>query len=128
LLHFRLLQNKVAVEFSSHLTYKKTGELYNKGSKIMALDAGTGKIRVFGYGYDGDLYFSNTGTMKRKGKSVTLTIDEVSINKTKSQYTVTFTKEAPDKISVHLEELVVDGGKLEGWKRRMQRKSEPAKK
>lgn len=128
LLHFRWLQNKAAVEFSSHLTYKKTGERYNKGSKIMALDAGTGKIRVFGYGYDGDIYFSNTGTMKSKGKSVTLTIDEVSINKTKSQYTVTFTKEAPDKISIHLEELVVDGEKLEGWKRTMQRKSEPAKK
>lgn len=66
--------------------------------------------------------------MKSKGKSVTLTIDEVSINKTKSQYTVTFTKEGPDKISVHLEKLVVDGEKLEGWKRTMQRKSEPAKK
>ena len=45
--------------------------------------------------------------MKSKGKSVTLTIDKVSINKTKSQYT--FTKERPDKISVHLEKLVVDG-------------------
>jgi len=41
------LQNKAAVEFSSHLTYKKTGEPYNKGSKIKALDAGTGKILVF---------------------------------------------------------------------------------
>ena len=81
------MQNKAAVEFSSHLTYKKTGEPYNKGSKIMAFDA---------------------GTMKSKGKSVTLTIDKVSINKTKSQYTVTFTKEGPDKISVHLEKLVVD--------------------
>ena len=81
MLHFRLLQNKAAVEFSSHLTCKKTGELYNNGSKIMALDARTGKIRVFGFGYDGDLYFSNTGTMKSKGKRVTLTIDEVSINK-----------------------------------------------
>ena len=70
----------------------------------------------------------DAGTMKSKGKSVTLTIDEVSINKTKSQYTVTFTKEGPDKISVHLEKLVVDGEKLEGWKRTMQRKSEPAKK
>ena len=66
--------------------------------------------------------------MKSKGKSVTLTIDEVSINKTKSQYTFTFTKEGPDKISVHLERLVVDWEKLEGWKRTMQRKSEPAKK
>ena len=64
--------------------------------------------------------------MKSKGKNVTLTIDEVSINKTKSQYT--FTKEGPDKISVHLERLVVDWEKLEGWKRTMQRKSEPAKK
>ena len=35
--------------------------------------------------------------MKSKGKSVTLTIDKVSINKTKSQYTVTFTKEGPAK-------------------------------
>ena len=51
--------------------------------------------------------------MKSKGKSVTLSIDEVSINKTKSQYTVTFTKEGPDKISVHLEKLVVDG---ENWR------------
>ena len=91
------MQNKAAVEFSSHLTYKKTGEPYNKGSKIMAFDAGTGKIRVFGQGYAGDLYFSNAGTMKSKGKSVTLTIDKVSINKTKSQYTVTFTKEGPAK-------------------------------
>ena len=48
--------------------------------------------------------------MKSKGKIVTLTIDEVSINKTKSQYT--FTKEGPDKISVHLERLVVDWEKL----------------
>ena len=70
----------------------------------------------------------DAGTMKSKGKNVTLTIDEVSTNKTKSQYTVKFTKEGPDKISVHLEKFVVDGKKLEGWKRTMQRKSEPAKK
>ena len=51
--------------------------------------------------------------MKSKGKSVPLTIDEVSINKTKFQYTFTFTKEEPDKISVHLERLVVD---WENWR------------
>ena len=67
---FRWLQEKAAVEFSSRIIQKKTGKSYNSGSKIMSLNAGTGQLQVFGYGYDGDVYFSNTGSMERRTRSI----------------------------------------------------------
>ena len=52
-LRFRWLQEEAAVEFSSRIIHKKTGKQFNTGSKILSLDAETGKLQVFGYGYEG---------------------------------------------------------------------------
>ena len=64
----------------------------------MSLNAGTGQLQVFGY--DGYGYFSNTGAMDLKDKKITWKMNEVTINKTKSKYTVTFSLENPNLLSV----------------------------
>ena len=120
---FRWLQEKAAVEFSSRIIQKKTGKSYNSGSKIMSLNAGTGQLQVFGYGYDGDVYFSNTGSMELKDKKIIWKMNEVSINKTKSKYTVTFSLENPNLLSVQLTEMIVAGKKQEDWIAKLRRKT-----
>jgi len=106
---FRWLQEKTAVEFNSRIIHKKTGKSFNSGSKIMSLNAGTGQLQVFGYGYDGEVYFSNTGAMDLKDKKMTWKMNEVTINKTKSKYTVTFSLENPNLLSVQMIDRVMDG-------------------
>jgi len=125
---FRWLQEKAAVEFSSRIIHKKTGKSFNSGSKIMSLNAGTGQMQVFGYGYDGDVYFSNTGSMDLKDKKITWKINEVTINKTKSEYTVTFSLENPNLLSVQMTSRVVDGKKQEDWSAKLHRKTKAVSK
>ena len=120
---FRWLQEKAAVEFSSRIIHKKTGKRFNSGSKIMSLNAGTGQLQVFGYGYDGDVYFSNTGAMDLKDKKITWKMNEVTINKTKSKYTVTFSLENPNLLSVQMIDRVVDGKNQEDWIAKLLRKT-----
>lgn len=118
---FRWLQEKAAVEFSSRIIHKKTGKSFNSGSKIMSLNAGTGQLQVFGY--DGDVYFSNTGAMDLKDKKITWKMNEVTINKTKSKYTVTFSLENPNLLSVQMIDRVVDGKNQEDWIAKLLRKT-----
>ena len=120
---FRWLQEKAAVDFSSRIIHKKTGKSFNSGSKIMSLNARTGQLQVFGYGYDGDVYFSNTGAMDLKDKKITWKMNEVTINKTKSKYTVTFSLENPNLLSVQMIDRVVDGKKQEDWIAKLLRKT-----
>jgi ketosteroid isomerase-like protein len=118
---FRWLQNKTAVEFTSQTKYKNTDKRFNSASQIMSLDAATGKLRTIGHGHDGSVYWSNTGTMEIKGKSITLIINEITINKTKSKYTVKFTKESPKTLSLQLTDAYVDGKKQKDWKVKLHR-------
>ena len=89
----------------------------------MSLNAGTGQLQVFGYGYDGYGYFSNTGAMDLKDKKIIWKINEVTINKTKSKYTVTFSLENPNLLSVQMIDRVVDGKKQEDWIAKLLRKT-----
>ena len=125
---FRWLQEKAAVEFSSRIIHKKTGKSFNSGSKIMSLNAGTGQLQVFGYGYDGDVYFSNTGSMELKDKKIIWRMSEVTVNKTKSKYTVTFTLENPNLLSVQLTDVIVDGKKQKDWSSKLRRKTKTSEK
>jgi ketosteroid isomerase-like protein len=118
---FRWLQNKTAVEFTSQTKYKNTDKRFNSASQIMSLDAATGKLRTVGHGHDGSVYWSNTGTMEIEGKSITLIINEITINKTKSKYTVKFTKESPKILSLQLTDAFVDGKKQKDWKVKLHR-------
>lgn len=127
-LRFRWLQEKAAVEFSSRIVHIKTGESFNSGSKIMSLNAGTDQLQVFGYGYDGDVYFSNTGSMDLKDKKITWKMNEITINKTKSEYTVMFSLENPNLLSVQLTDRVVDGKKQEDWSTKLHRITKAASK
>ena len=120
-LRFRWLQEEAAVEFSSRIIHKKTGKQFNTGSKILSLDAETAKLQVFGYGYEGDMYFSNRGTMEIKGSKIIWEMNEVSINKTKSKYTVTLTLEASKLLSVQMTEIIVDGKKQKDWSTKLHR-------
>jgi ketosteroid isomerase-like protein len=118
---FRWLQNKTAVEFTSQTKYKNTDKRFNSASQIMSLDAATGKLRTIGHGHDGSVYWSNTGTMEIKGKSITLIINEITINKTKSKYTVKFTKESPKILLLQLTDAYVDGKKQKDWEVKLHR-------
>ncbi len=80
-------------------------------------------MQVFGYGYDGDVYFSNTGAMDLKDKKITWKMNEVTINKTKSKYTVTFSLENPNLLSVQMIDRVVDGKNQEDWIAKLLRKT-----
>ncbi len=120
-LRFRWLQEEAAVEFSSRIIHKKTGKQFNTGSKILSLDAETGKLQVFGYGYEGDVYFSNRGTMEIKGSKIIWEMNEVSVNKTKSKYTVTLTLEGSKLLSVQMTEIIVDGKKQKDWSTKLHR-------
>ena len=120
-LRFRWLQEEAAVEFSSRIIHKKTGKQFNTGSKILSLDAETAKLQVFGYGYEGDVYFSNRGTMEIKGSKIIWEMNEVSINKTKSKYTVTLTLEASKLLSVQMTDIIVDGKKQKDWSTKLHR-------
>jgi ketosteroid isomerase-like protein len=118
---FRWLQSKATVEFTNQTKYKDTGKRFNSGSQIMSLDAATGKLRTIGYGHDGSVYWSNTGSMEIEGKSITLIINEITINKTKSKYTVKFTKESPKILSLQLTDAYVDGKKQKDWEVKLHR-------
>ena len=118
---FRWLQNKTAVEFTSQTKYKNTDKRFNSASQIMSFDAATGKLRTVGHGHDGSVYWSNTGTVKIDGKSITLTINEITINKTESKYTVKFTKESSKMLSLQLTDAYVDGEKQKDWKVKLHR-------
>ena len=120
-LRFRWLQEEAAVEFNSRIIHKKTGKQFNTGSKILSLDAETGKLQVFGYGYEGDVYFSNNGSMEIQDSKIIWKMNEVSINKTKSKYTVTLTLETPKLLSVQMTDIFVNGKKLENWSTKLHR-------
>ena len=120
-LRFRWLQEEAAVEFTSRIIHKKTGKQFNTGSKILSLDAETGKLQVFGYGYEGDVYFSNNGSMEIQGSKIIWKMNEVSINKTKSKYTVTLTLETPKLLSVQMTDIFVNGKKQEDWSTKLHR-------
>ncbi|MDP7014148.1 MAG: hypothetical protein QF927_09215, partial [Verrucomicrobiota bacterium] len=83
----------------------------------------TGKLQVFGYGYEGDVYFSNTGSMEIQGSKIIWEMNEVSINKTKSKYTATLTLETPKLLSVQTSDVIVDGKKQEDWSTKLHRKT-----
>ncbi len=120
-LRFRWLQEEAAVEFNSRIIHKKTGKQFNSGSKILSLDAETRKLQVFGYGYEGDVYFSNNGLMEIQDSKIIWKMNEVSINKTKSKYTVTLTLETPKLLSVQMTDIFVNGKKLENWSTKLHR-------
>jgi hypothetical protein len=124
---FRWLQNKAAVEFTNQTKYKDTGKRFNSGSQVMSLDAATAKLQTIGYGHDGSVYWSNTGSMEIEGKSITLIINEITINKTKSKYTVKFTKESPKILSLQLTDAFVDGKKQKDWEVKLHRVSKSAR-
>ena len=94
----------------------------------MSLNARTGQLQVFGHGYDVEVYFSNTGAMDLKDKKITWKMNEVTINKTKSKYTVTFSFENPNLLSVKMIDRVVDGKKQEEWIAKLRRKTKNSEK
>jgi ketosteroid isomerase-like protein len=59
--------------------------------------------------------------MEIERKSITLIINEITINKTKSKYTVKFTKESPKILSLQLTDAFVDGKKQKDWKVKLHR-------
>lgn len=103
----RWLQEKAAVEFSSRIIHKKTSKSFNSGSKIMSL---------------------NPGAMDLKDKKINWKMNEVTINKTKSKYTVTFSLENPNLLSVQMIDRVVDGKKQEEWIAKLRRKTKNSEK
>ena len=104
-MRFRWLQNKAAVEYTWQSKYKNTGKNFTTGSQIVSLDAATGKLRTIGYGQDGDVYWSNLGSVETKNKSFTQIVDEITINKTKSKYIVNYTKDNPKKYSINITKI-----------------------
>jgi ketosteroid isomerase-like protein len=111
-MRFRWLQNKAAVEYTWQSKYKNTGKNFTTGSQIVSLDAATGKLRTIGYGHDGDVYWSNSGSVETKNKSFTQIVDEITINKTKSKYTANYTKNNPKTYSINITKIE-DGKELE---------------
>ena len=104
-IRFRWLRNKAAVEFTSQVKYKNTGKNFTTGSQIVSLDAATRKLRTIGYGHDGDVYWSNIGSIETKNKSFTQVVDEITINKTKSKYIVNYSKETPKTYSINITKI-----------------------
>jgi len=104
-MRFRWLQNKAAVEYTWQSKYKNTGKNFTTGSQIVSLDAATGKLRTIGYGHDGDVYWSNLGSVETKNKSFTQIVDEITINKTKSKYIVNYTKDNPKTYSIDITKI-----------------------
>jgi ketosteroid isomerase-like protein len=104
-MRFRWLQNKAAVEYTWQSKYKNTGKNFTTGSQIVSLDAATGKLRTIGYGHDGDVYWSNLGSIETKNKSFTQIVDEITINKTKSKYIVNYTKDNPKTYSINITKI-----------------------
>jgi len=104
-MRFRWLQNKAAVEYTWQSKYKNTGKNFTTGSQIVSLDATTGKLRTIGYGHDGDVYWSNLGSVETKNKSFTQIVDEITINKTKSKYIVNYTKDNPKTYSIDITKI-----------------------
>ena len=124
---YRWLQNKAAVEYTWQSKYKNTGKNFTSGSQIISLDAATGKLRTIGYGHDGSVYWSNTGSIEIEGKSFTQVVNEITINKTKSKYTVKYTKETPKALSFRVTESVVDGEKQKDLVIKLHRVSKSAR-
>ena len=104
-MRFRWLQNKAAVEYTWQSKYKNTGKNFTTGSQIVSLDAATGKLRTIGYGHDGDVYWSNSGSVETKNKSFTQMVDEITINKTKSKYIVNYSKDNPKTYSINITKI-----------------------
>ena len=104
-MRFRWLQNKAAVEYTWQSKYKNTGKNFTTGSQIVSLDAATGKLRTIGYGHDGDVYWSNLGSVETKNKSFTQIVDEITINKTKSKYIVNYSKDNPKTYSINITKI-----------------------
>ena len=104
-MRFRWLQNKAAIEYTWQSKYKNTGKNFTTGSQIVSLDAATGKLRTIGYGHDGDVYWSNLGSVETKNKSFTQIVDEITFNKTKSKYIVNYTKNNPKTYSINITKI-----------------------
>ena len=85
-------------------------------------------MQVFGYGFYGDVYFSNTGAMDLKDEKITWKINEFTINKTKSEYTVMFSLKNPNLLSVQMIDRVADGKNQEDWIAKLRRKTKNSEK
>ena len=108
---FRWLQNRTAVEFTSEVRNATTGKRHNAGSKIMSLDAASGQLRVVGYGYEDDVYFSNSGAMRIEKGIITLSMNESTIHDSKASYTVCFSRPKPDSLFIQMKDVVIDSQK-----------------
>lgn len=59
--------------------------------------------------------------MEIKGSKIIWKMNEVSVNKTKSKYTVALTLEASKLLSVQMTEIIVDGKKQKDWSTKLHR-------
>ena len=111
-LSFRWVPGKNAVEHKWHITYAVSGKNFSSGTEFFYLDAESGEFKVISSGMDGNVAWSNKGTVRwiREGHEVSLR--EKTVNGTQSIYVVRRVKDGPNTLLLSLPSRVIDGEEL----------------
>ena len=108
-LSFRWVPGKHAVEHQWHVTYADSGENFSSGTEMLYHDAESEQFRVISSGIDGNVAWSNQGTVSWIKRGVEVNLKEQTVNGTKSTYVVRRVKEGPNTLMLSVPSRVIDG-------------------
>ena len=111
-LSFRWVPGKHAVEHKWQVTYVESKENFSSGSEVLYKDTKTGEYKILSSGVDGNVAWSNQGSVKWIKGGMEVTIQEQTTNGTKSDYVVRRVKDGRDQLTLSVPQRVVDGENL----------------
>ena len=109
---FRWVPGKHAVEQKWQVTYVGSQKNFSSGTEILYKDVESGDFKVISSGMDGDVAWSNHGTVKWVKRGLEISLQEQTVNGTQSAYVVRRVKESREKMMLSMPSRVVDGKEL----------------
>ncbi|MDG2385609.1 MAG: hypothetical protein P8N76_28325 [Pirellulaceae bacterium] len=107
-IRYRWLSEKTAVEQTWQVNYKSSKKNFSTGTEVIFLDAKNDELKVISFGLDGDVQWSNSGTVKLIKKGHELTLVENTVNGTLSKYSVRKTKKDRNTLTIEMPSRVIN--------------------
>lgn len=111
-IRFRWLPGKQAVEHTWEATYLSSQKNFSSGTEILFRDADSGQLKVISFGVDGDVTWSNHGSVEWVRRGMEVSLHEKTENGTASEYVVRRVKQGRNKMALSIPSRVVDGKEI----------------
>lgn len=126
-LSFRWVSGKHAVEHKWEVVYTNSQQNFSSGTEVLYKEKESGEYKVISSGIDGDVAWSNQGSVKWTKRGLEVSVKEKTVQGTKSAYVVRRVKEGRNQLMLSVPSRVIDGkefGEVEAFP--LARKNYPA--